>query len=287
MQAFLITAYKNQDQLIELIKSLNKHALVYVHLDKKSTELSINKLRSLHLENTQFISQYNIPWGGYTHLLAILKLMKLALSDKRITYIHIISGQDIRIKPWDVFEKMFDNSNTIYMTCFSQSEFTPTVHRRYQQHIVTSRGTHTKALVSKLNKYYLKIQKKFNLTWTTIKPFNHIYKGMVWCSMPRKAAEYAIQHNKKNPSFLRNLSHVSIPEEFFFQTIFMNSEYKSNIETNNLRYTDWTKRNGSKPALLDETDYQKLIVTDCIFARKIDPVISKDLLSMLKNNNNV
>lgn len=284
MQAFLITAYKNQDQLVQLIKSLNKHALVYVHVDKKSADLSITELRSLHLKNTNFINQYNIPWGGYTHLLAILKLMKLALSDKRTSYIHIISGQDIRIKSWDVFENLFTNCDNIYMTCFDQTEFTPIVHRRYQQHIITSRGTHIGKIVSILNKSYLKIQKKLNLTWSTIKPFKQIYKGVIWCSMPRAAAEYTINYTQKHPSFLRNLSHVSIPEEFFFQTILMNSKYSNNIIKNNLRYTDWTKRNGSNPAFLDETDYNKLLETDCVFARKIDSVISKNLLTMLKEN---
>lgn len=53
MQAFLITAYKNQDQLIQLIQSLNEHALVYVHIDKKSTDLSINQLRSYNFKNTR------------------------------------------------------------------------------------------------------------------------------------------------------------------------------------------------------------------------------------------
>ena len=33
MQAFLITAYKNQ--VVKLIKSLNENAMVYVHIDKK------------------------------------------------------------------------------------------------------------------------------------------------------------------------------------------------------------------------------------------------------------
>lgn len=284
MQAFLITAYKNQDQLIQLVQSLNEHALVYVHLDKKSTELSIDKLRSYNFKNTQFINHYNIPWGGYTHLLAIIKLMKLALSDERVSYIHTISGQDIRIKPWSDFEKHFNNSNTIYMTCFSQEEFTTVVNRRYQQHIITSRGTHIPGLVSKLNKLYLKLQKKFHRTWTTIKPFHHVYKGVIWCSLPRDAASYALDFIRKKPSFLRNLSHVSIPEEFFFQTIFMNSDFKNNVETINLRYTDWKKRNGSNPAILDSTDYEKILQSDCFFARKIDPIISNELLSMLKKH---
>ena len=79
--------------------------------------------------------------------------------------------------------------------------------------------------------FILKLQKKFHRTWTTIKPFHHVYKGVIWCSLPRDAASYALDFIRKKPSFLRNLSHVSIPEEFFFQTIFMNSDFKNNVET--------------------------------------------------------
>ena len=286
MQAFLITAYKNQDQLVKLIQSLNEHALVWVHLDKKSKELSLKELEALHLKNTHFISKYNIPWGGYTHLLTILTLFKMALRDERITYLHTISGQDIRIRPWSEIEERFAASQTIYMTCTNSKDLPPKIRQRYQRHIVTSRDTHMEGFVKKINKYYAKLQKRFHWKWNTIKPFSDVYKGVIWGSMPREAAEYALSFAKNNPSFLRNLKHVSLPEEFFFQTIFMMSDYKEQFVPNNLRYTDWTKRNGSKPAILDETDFEQIMDSDCIFARKIDPVISKELISKIEEQLN-
>lgn len=282
MQAFLITAYKNQEQLIKLIQSLNENALVFVHIDKKSTELSLDALQNLQLKNTHIISKYNIPWGGYTHLLAILTLFRMALADERVHYIHTISGQDIRIKTWEHIEKRFATCDNIYMTCFDSKDLPKKIKQRYTQRIVTSRGTHISGLVDKMNTFYQKLQKKLHLSWNTIQPFDDVYKGVIWCSMPRKAAEYAIEFSKKNPIFLRTLKHVSLPEEFFFQTIFMMSDYRQYVVRENLRYTDWTKRNGSKPAILDETDFQKVIESDCIFARKIDDTISKDLIKKVE-----
>ena len=281
MQAFLITAFKNQDQLVKLIQSLNENALVFVHIDKKSKELSMEQLTSLQLKNTLFISKYNIPWGGYAHLLAILTLLKLALADERVTFLHTISGQDIRICPWQQIEERFSNCDNIYMTCTPAEDLPPKTKLRFQRHIVTSRYIPIKGFVKKINKTYDKLQKKFHVKYSTIKPFDAIYKGMIWCSMPREAAEYPMNFIRKIPVFLRTLRHVSLPEEFFFQSIFMQSQYRKNVVPNNLRYTDWVKRYGSRPAFLDGTDFDKVIASDCIFARKIDPVISKELVEKI------
>lgn len=281
MQAFLITAFKNQEQLVKLIQSLNENALIFVHIDKKSKELSLEQLNSYQLKNTLFISKYNIPWGGYAHLLAILTLLKLALADERVSFVHTISGQDVRICPWQQIEERFLNCDNIYMSCTNSKDLPPKTRLRYQRHIVTSRYIPIEGFVKKINKTYRKLQKKFHIKYSTIKPFDDIYKGMIWCSMPREAAEYAMNFSRENPVFLKTLRHVALPEEFFFQTIFMQSKFNKNVVPNNLRYTDWIERNGSRPAVLDETDFDKIIESDCIFARKIDPVISKELIEKI------
>lgn len=78
--------------------------------------------------------------------------------------------------------------------------------------------------------------------------------------------------------------HTLIPEEFFFQTIIMNSPYKENVVEKNLRYTDWSGKNGSRPSFLDETDYEKIIKSGDFFARKIDSNISDKLLKKIERS---
>lgn len=38
----------------------------------------------------------------------------------------------------------------------------------------------------------------------------------------------------------------------------MNSPFKDNIVCDHLRYINWTFKNGSCPAILDEEDYEKI-----------------------------
>lgn len=61
----------------------------------------------------------------------------------------------------------------------------------------------------------------------------------------------------------------------------MNSKFAKNVVTDNLRYTDWTRRNGSRPAYLDMTDYDKIKESEAFFARKFDSDISKELYQRL------
>lgn len=111
--------------------------------------------------------------------------------------------------------------------------------------------------------------------------YSQIYKGLVWLSLPTEAAEYVLNYTEKN-NFLDSMYHVTIPEEFYFQTILENSKFKNNIAKDNLIYNDWNhKKYGSLPAILDENDYARVVSNDYFFARKIDPKISKKLISRI------
>ena len=82
---------------------------------------------------------------------------------------------------------------------------------------------------------------------------------------------------------MKDLYSCYLPEELFFQTLFMNSkDWKDRIIKDNLRYTDWHKRNGSIPAVLDMSDYDKIAASTCCFARKVDSKISWDLIERLQ-----
>ena len=48
-------------------------------------------------------------------------------------------------------------------------------------------------------------------------------------------------------------------ELYFVYAIILNSPYKLDVVTQNMQYFDENKRNGSAPAYLDETDYEKII----------------------------
>lgn len=57
-----------------------------------------------------------------------------------------------------------------------------------------------------------------------------------------------------------------------------NSTLADRISGTSLRYIDWTYRNGSIPANFDDSDFEKIIDSGALFARKVDLEHSTSLL---------
>ena len=100
-QAILITAYRDFDQLLDLVALFDDRFGVYIHIDKKSNcgDRIYDSLKGQ--SHVQWVSSdYTINWGGRNHLLAILSLCKKAFADGKYSYFHLITGQDLPIKPF-------------------------------------------------------------------------------------------------------------------------------------------------------------------------------------------
>lgn len=137
----------------------------------------------------------------------------------------------------------------------------------------------------KIHTILTKIQKIIKIDRKSIGefPINKLYKGMIWVSLQRDAMEYVNEYIKQNKKFMRDLKYTYIPEEFFFQTILMNSKFSKTIVKNNLRYIEWNARNNIRPAILNESDYQRIVESDKIFMRKIGKE-SQELVKKIIDN---
>lgn len=280
MQALIVTAYKDLDQLVHLIESAKDDFKLFIHIDKKSKSL-YDKLNEYCFSNTSIYSMYSITWGGYNHLLAILELLKRALEDSDIEYIHIISGQDIIVRDYKSFEDKFGKTDLIFMSCSNIINAPTDVKDRFMYWIPSSNWNLRRILPRFIIEMLCMSQKLLHMKRRKLGDFNEVYKGMIWGSMPRKVVQYMVDYAYLNPSYMKALLHTRLPEEFFFQTVLMNSGYKNQVVCENLRYTDWTHRNGSTPAILDETDYNKIVESNCYFARKMDSNVSGGLTKLI------
>jgi len=93
-----------------------------------------------------------------------------------------------------------------------------------------------------------------------------------------------MNYTERDLSLLKRLRFTFCADEIYFQTILMNSPLKDKIVNNNLRFIDWTRRNGNFPANLDESDFHSLKNSDKIFARKFEFPISEKLKRLIKEN---
>lgn len=285
MQAFVITAYQSPAYLSTLVNSITQEGnRAYVHIDAKSTMGE----QDLTLNNPELVSvykQYAVNWGGYNHLLAIIFLLKQIPDD--VEYVHTISGQDTLVRSKAQFDLFFSNQEQSFMTLAPLEDTEIGVQRRVEGYNLFPNADSRKPVYKMLNRSMWLIRKALRMNKRRIGVFDRIYKGMVWASLPYAQVKYVLQYIEDNPSYMKRLKHTLLPEEFFFQTILMNSPYKNMIVPQNLRYTLWKEKHGSAPAILDEADYTNIMNSDCFFARKIVMPYSEQLLNKIETTRNI
>lgn len=285
-QAYLITAYKNFDELYELAEVLSKTAYVFIHVDEKSREITDADVEKLNqLSGCEAIREYRIVWGGFAHVQAIVKLMAMALSKEDVSYMHLLTGEDFPLLTPEQLDEKFLTSDQIFMDYLTPEQLPETVTKRYQYYNWFTDQNVKNKILWQLQNMTVKVQKKAGICRKGIGPFTRIYKGLVYVSMPREAAAYVVSFVAKHGEFWDDLAVCQVPEEFFFQTIFMNDKnWREHVVNKQLRYMDWTKGDGSSPAYLTLEDYDKVKASGCAFARKFHPKQSEILRDRLRED---
>ena len=78
---------------------------------------------------------------------------------------------------------------------------------------------------------------------------------------------------------LKFWKYARIPDESFFQTLFLNSHLKNKLVNDNFRYIVWTS--GPHPEILQKSDFDQLIYSKKLFARKFDATVDLDILDRI------
>lgn len=266
MQAMIITGYQNAEGLRRMAGALSQRALCFVHVDAKS-EITGEETAALDaMENVCAIRRYRINWGSIYHLYALLDLCRMALDDPRVTHLHLMSAQDFPAVSADAFERFFEGDERIHMQRLRTADYPELAHRFehfHFMHLLDYRNPSERVQnwVGRLDRWQdaLHVRRRLSLP----------YKGLVWLSLPRDAARYALDA-PKGKRLLRQLRTTYIPEEFFFQNVFEGTAFESRITANALRFSIWDEPERGTPALLGERDLPRIDASGCLFARKVD-----------------
>lgn len=283
--AILITAYKNFKHLLDIIDYFDDDFEVFIHIDR-CVKLEPEEYQLLQQRpNVKFISQkYKIYWGSVNHLRSIVLLCREALKNKDIGYIHTISGCDYPIKNIHYFKSLFQNGVHREYICFFKLP-SPVWYGglcRYEYYylndwvnIKTKRGNY-------ISGKCVEWQRKLKLKRVIPSRFLPLYGGNIWWSLSRDCVEFAVANEPLQKGLLKRLRLTYISEEVYFQTLIMKSPWSHFAVDNNLRYIDWNFRNQNNPANLDLSDFEKILESDGLFARKFEFPVSASLLDKLK-----
>lgn len=288
-QAYLLTAYKDFDAVYELASFLCKGDSVYIHVDKKSTQIDDAKIEKLNrLSGCQAYKQYSVAWGGYNHVKALLSLMERAASDKDVSYIHMLTGEDYPLRHPDTIREQFAAEKHIYLDYIPEEDFNEAVRKRcYYYNFFPDKNVKNRALWI-IQDISVSLQRLAGIRRKQLGAFSRLYKGLVYFSLPSEAARDILSYIKQHPEYEKDLYRCQVPEEFFFHTLLLNEEFcdgrwKDKIIKRELRYMNWASGNGASPVYLRNEDFDALASSGCIFARKFHGREAAELKERIRN----
>ena len=266
MQAMIITAYRGFDGLSRMLTALSRHALCFVHVDKKSGFTPEQMARLNALPGVRAISRYAVNWGSVYHLNALIDLCRMALEDSRVTHLHLISAQDFPCVSAAAFARFFEGDERIHMQFLTTADYPELAHRYEHYHCMhrlnyRDMSERAQNWVGRIDRFQdmLHIRRRLSVP----------HKGLVWLSLPREAARYAVEA-PQNRRLLRRLRYTYIPEEFYFQNAFEGTPWAEKITGDALRFSIWDEPERGTPALLEERDLPAIDASGCVFCRKVN-----------------
>lgn len=285
MQAVLIIAHRDFEQVYRLAKKLLPTFNVYIHFDKKMP-LTNEQAKLLAASKIEWISEVDVNWGSWSIGEVAVRLFKLALLNEDNTYFHLISGQDWPSANVQDIYNFYEQTDKIYMTYELAKDVKIAGEKivwwqqLYYNYDKIKRRT-------KFGKLYHRVILALQLLLRVNKLKKlgielEIYHGANWVDIPRDALEYSIEYFDSHPKFRKMLETGCFSDEFWLQTILCNNDtYKARIVADNKRFVKWEQQNNSWPAVLDERDFDIVVKSHTHFARKFTQEFSMKLIEKL------
>ncbi len=280
--AYLIMCHTNIKQLLILLSLLDDERNdVYLHIDKKTTGYSIENIKhSIKKSNLYLVNSITVSWGGDSQIKAELQLLSEAIKTFH-SYYHLISGMDLPLKTQNEIHSFFLEHNGLDFVSLEKTHphnLSKSYMYRLNYYYLFQNliGRNKNGFVYKLQEISLNIQKRFNICRTK-NSLIKFQKGSNWFSITHKTACFVLnEFSKYNNQFRFTLC----ADEIFLQTILINSSMTSTIIDDNLRFIDWSR---GGPYTFRIEDYDSLIHSEKLFARKFDMTIDDSIIKKIQD----
>lgn len=284
--AFLISAYTEPSSLCALVRKLDEMlcADFYIHIDKKvPIEPFQSELRDM--PNVFFVNErIRVYWGGYSQVEMQLSMIREMLS-KNFHYLRVINltGMDYPIVEKEVLDEKLSNSQIEYICGFDvKNEIEPgkrKMEQKYSCFYLMDTFRILRALMIRL-----RIPRPF------YRKFDYpLFFGSEYWALTYECISELYENFKKNKQLQKLLRFSFVPSEAWVHTMFYNScwrdraihepvvKYEGLISLSPVSffiYTDSIK-------ILNEEDYENVVHSGRLFARKIIKGKSDRLIAML------
>ena len=190
--------------------------------------------------------------------------------------IHLISGQDMPIKSNDEIHDFFNKHIDVE---FIEASFQPRFIKRIKYYHFFVRKRRQSFIYEFLRRVLLVVQICIGVN--RIRNLDlKLEFGSEWCSLTLGAVKYIADNY---PKYRKNFEYTTASDELYKQMLLKSAEDKFAISPmGNLRFIIF-KDNHPSPEILSEKDYDAIINSNCMFARKFDYVKCPTIVDMILN----
>lgn len=274
--AYYILAYKEPERIVRLVNRLKTPSdNFYVHIGIDVGKQRVNEWAHMIEQkcpkaNVKIASEFLTKRGSFDSVAAPLAAMKY-FEELNYDYFVNLTGECYPLKHPDKIKKEFEGQTSGFMEFFelpSPVWASGGMERLEKKFYFLSVGKHYKLLrVPRLRKALP----------CNLKP----YGGSAAFCLHKQLVNYVLEFLETNPSVIKFFRHAGYADEVFFQTILMNSPFKSRIVNDDKRYIDWDQSTGGHPKYLTTHDFLKMVESKKLFARKFSLAVDKNILDII------
>ena len=285
--AYMILAHNKMNQLSLLLKSLDDERNdFFLLLDCKMKNVDYDALHASVKKGNLYIlpDKIDVRWGQYSQVYARMRLMKTASDTGHYDYYHNISGQDLPLKTQDEIHAFFDAHSGFEFISYNRPDRgAKYAHRcRFYYDFLKYIGR-PKNRFQKIRIFAAAYCQKLLLgvDRQKLNPDIVFMKGGAWFSVTDEFVRYCVS---KAEWVAEAFADTYCGDEMLLQTLLFNSPFKDKLyvpgvgEKSSMRLTDWTR---GKPYTFRAADYDELIHSKLLFARKFDIDLDSEIVVKL------
>lgn len=279
--AYLIIAHNQFDLLEKLLKALDyPNNDIYLHIDKKVKTIDEQKLKTILKYSELFLlhNRVDVKWGEFSQIECELRLLEAATA-RHYVYYHLMSGVDMPLKKQEDIHNYFNCHLGTEFVHFDAPQIDPDAYKRVSKYVFFAgrkKGIVQKVAYKMLMALEIGVDRGKKVHWT-------YQKGANWFSITDDLAKYVVNNRA---IIEKQFRYTRCADEVFLQTLVENSRFKNKVSPHNYcdnyeticYLIDWKRGN---PYVFRNSDYEELIQSSMLFARKFDWEIDKEIVLKL------
>ena len=260
---------------------------IFIHIDAKS-KLTAKDIDISQISSKVFIyKELEVYWSDISLTMAELFLLKKARDIDHYQYYHLLSGSDLPLKTQEEILEFFDaNNGKEFVEYQIPGKFIskPYYERTKYYHLFTKHYRHT-GKFHLLKDYFFILIEYTAILFQLIARINRIKgldfaRGSQWFDITDELVQYILS---KKDWISKQFRMTRASDESFLPLLVHNSEFRNQLYMQtfdgdmrgNMRYIDWSR---GDPYVFREKDFDDLISSDLLFARKFDENIDRDII---------